>query len=148
MLIRKKGISIRTSTFAQHNMHFIYNQSHTNLLTHLFDGALEFVHVAFKKREMGEKEILEAIVLLSVWRQHEDDPNGDLLLPCHTEAWSAAFIRHVEALLHWPDGDKVNRPDVMPQRWNVCAAADHEWSYLSIQKVYIFYCCLDFKYLI
>lgn len=97
---KKKGKSIRTSTIAQHNMHFIYNQRQTNVLTHLFDGALEFVHVAFKKREMGEKEILEAIVLLSVGRQHEDDPNGDLLLPSHTEAWSAAFIRHVEALLH------------------------------------------------
>lgn len=55
--------------------------------------------MAFKEREMGEKEILEAIVLLRVGRQREDDPDGNLLLPSHTEAWSATFVRHVEALL-------------------------------------------------
>lgn len=55
--------------------------------------------MAFKEREVGEKEILEAAVLLMVGGQHEDDPNGDLLLPSHAEAWSAAFVRHVEAFL-------------------------------------------------
>lgn len=69
------------------------------VLIHLFDGALEFVHVAFKEREVGEKEILEAAVLLRVGGQHEDNPDGNLLLPSHTETWSAAFVRHVEALL-------------------------------------------------
>lgn len=75
-------------------------------LVHLFDGALELVHVAFKQREMGEKEILEATVLLGVGRQHEDDPDGDLFLSSHPKAWSTTFIRHVEALLHRPDGTK------------------------------------------
>lgn len=69
-------------------------------LIHLFDGALEFVHVAFKEREVREKEILEAIVLLRAGRQHEDDPDGNFLLPSHTKTWSATFVRHVEALLN------------------------------------------------
>lgn len=49
---------------------------------------------------MGEKEILEATVLLRVGGQLEDDPNGNLLLPSYAEAWSTTFIGHVEALLH------------------------------------------------
>lgn len=70
----------------------------------LFDGALQFVHVAFEERKVGEEEILEAAVLLGVGGQHEDDPDGDLLLPGHAEAWPPALVRHVEALLHRPDG--------------------------------------------
>lgn len=71
----------------------------------LFDGALEFVHVALEEREVGEEEVLEAAVLLRVGRQHEDDPDGDLLLAGHAEARPAALIRHVEALLHGPGAD-------------------------------------------
>lgn len=71
-----------------------------NTFIHLFDVALEFVHVAFKEREVGEKEFLEAVVLLRVGGQREDDPNGNLLLPSHAEAWSTAFVRHIEALLN------------------------------------------------
>ena len=65
--------------------------------------------MAFKKREVGEKEILEAVVLLRVGGEHEDDPDGDLLLPSHAQAWSPAFVRHVEALLHRPDQDRVGQ---------------------------------------
>lgn len=57
---------------------------------------------------MGEKEILKATVLLRVGRQQEDDPNGDLLLPRHAEAWSRTFIRHVEALFYRPYRDKAH----------------------------------------
>lgn len=80
----------------------------TKLAFYLFNGTLQFVHVAFEEGEMGEKEILKATVLLRVGRQHEDDPNSDLLLPRHAEAWSRAFIRHVEALFYWPDQDKAH----------------------------------------
>lgn len=58
---------------------------------------------------MGEEEILEAVVFFRVGGEHEDDSNGDLLLPSHAEAWSPTFIRHVEALLHRPDKDRVQR---------------------------------------
>lgn len=75
---------------------------------YLFNGALQFVHVAFKEGEVGEKEILEATVLLRVGRQHEDDPDGDLLLARHAEAWSRTFIRHVEALFYRPDQHKAH----------------------------------------
>lgn len=64
--------------------------------------------MAFKKREMGEKEILKAAVLLRVGRQHEDDPDGDLLLPRRAEARSPAFIRHIEALFYRPAQDKAH----------------------------------------
>lgn len=57
---------------------------------------------------MGEKEILEAAVLLRVGRQREDDPDGDLLLPRRTEARPAAFIRHIEALFYRPAQDKAH----------------------------------------
>lgn len=89
----------------KHDILLVYKQ--TQIQVHLFNGALEFVHVAFKEREMGEEEILEATVFLRVGRQHEDDPDGDLLLASHAEAWSTTFIRHVEALLHWPGGDTM-----------------------------------------
>lgn len=56
--------------------------------------------MAFKEREVGEKEILEAVILLRVGGQHEDDADGNLLLPSHAEAWSSAFVRHVEALFN------------------------------------------------
>lgn len=65
--------------------------------------------MAFKEREVGEEEILEAAALFRAWRQREDDSDGDLLLPHHPEALTAAFIRHVEALLHWPKQEQSSQ---------------------------------------
>lgn len=71
-----------------------------HMTAHLLDGALQLVHVAFKQREVGEEEVLEAAVLLGLRRQREDHSDGDLLLAGHAKAGTAALVRHVEALLH------------------------------------------------
>lgn len=99
------------------------------LAFYLFNGALQFVHVAFKEREMGEKEILKATVLLRIGRQHEDDPNGDLLLPRHAEAWSRTFIRHVEALFYRPAQDKAHTESALDEKSTVRINPSHFKSY-------------------
>lgn len=106
--------------------HAVVIESQSNISIHLFDGALEFVHVAFKKREVREKEILEAVVLLRVGGQHEDNSDGNLLLPSHTKAWSTTFIRHVEALLNWPDQD---RADIESASENTTALKSNMYAY-------------------
>lgn len=63
--------------------------------------------MAFKEWKVREEEILEAAVFLSIGGQREDDTYGYLLLPNHTQTWTAAFIRHVEALLHRPKEDRI-----------------------------------------
>lgn len=108
--------------------HAVGTESQSNISIHLFNGTLEFVHVAFKKREVREKEILEAVVLLWVGGQHEDNSDGNLLLPSHTKAWSATFIRHVEALLNWPDQDRAHIELVSE---NTTALSSNMYIYIS-----------------
>lgn len=86
----------------------MFSLTRAKLVFYLFNGTLQLVHVAFKEGEMGEKEILKAAVLLRVGRQHENDPNGDLLLPRRAEARSPTFIRHIEALFYRPAQDKAH----------------------------------------
>lgn len=87
----------KTSCYSSKRFFFHFRSFNVTLVksevnNDLFDGALEFVHVALEEREVGEEEVLEAAVLLRVGRQHEDDPDGDLLLAGHAEARPTALI--------------------------------------------------------